>query len=61
VALEALRGGGVEVPAALVAVTVALRKKVQCRRAFDARAKNRDKKIVKFSWLLRGIRDLRSQ
>jgi len=40
VALEALGGDGIEVPAALVAVT----EKVQPRRAFDARAKKKRQK-----------------
>jgi hypothetical protein len=54
VALEALRGGGVEVPAALVAATATLTKKAQSRRTFDARAKNKDKKIEKSSVALEG-------
>jgi hypothetical protein len=41
VALEALGGDGVGVPAALVAATATLPKEVQSRRAFYARAKNR--------------------
>jgi hypothetical protein len=53
-ALEALGGDGVEVPAALVAATAALPKKVQSSRALDARAKNRDKKIMNTSVALEG-------
>jgi hypothetical protein len=55
VALEALGGDGVEVPAALVAATAKFPKKMQSRRAFDARAKNRDTKFVKSSLALEGF------
>ena len=55
VALEALGGDGVEVPAVLVAATATLPIKVQSRRAFDARAKNRDTKFVKSSLALEGF------
>jgi len=59
VALEALGGDGVEVPATLVAATATLPKKVQSRRAFDARAKYRDKKIMKSSVALEGYSGLK--
>jgi hypothetical protein len=59
VALEALGGDGVEVPAALVAATATLPKKVQSSRAFGARAKNRGKKILKSSVALEGYSRLK--
>jgi hypothetical protein len=42
-----------------VAVTAILPNKVQSRRAFDARAKNRDKKVVKSSVALEGYSRLK--